>query len=272
MASFRQMIGSHDILFITLDTLRYDVAADCLSRGETPNLARVLPAEGWERRHSPGNFTFAAHQAFFAGFLPTPERPGRHPRLFAAAFEGSETTSPDSFVYDAPTWVEALYQIGYRTVCLGGVGFFNKTTKLSCVLPNLFETSYWSPELGVTSRDSTEMQVALACRILAETPADRRCLLFINISAIHQPNCIFSPGATEDSCSTQAAALRYVDSCLPLLFDSCKKRAPTFCILCSDHGTAYGDDGYMGHRLSHPVVWNVPYAHFVLQHDGATAG
>ncbi len=35
-------------------------------------------------------------------------------------------------------------------------------------------------------------------------------------------------------------------------------------ILCSDHGTAYGEDGFRGHRLAHPTVWTVPYAEFVL--------
>ena len=42
--------------------------------GRTPHLTRLLP-RGWEERHSPGSFTYAAHQAFFAGFLPTPARP-----------------------------------------------------------------------------------------------------------------------------------------------------------------------------------------------------
>ena len=26
----------------------------------------------------------------------------------------------------------------------------------------------------------------------------------------------------------------------------------------------YGEDGYQGHRFAHPVVWEVPYAEFVL--------
>jgi len=264
MTNANQIVGSHDLLFITLDTLRHDVAEDCLARGCLPNLSRVLPEGGWQRRHSSGSFTFSAHQAFFAGFLPTPEGPGPHPRLFAARFEGSETTTPDSFVYDAPTWIEGLRASGYRTVCIGGVGFFNEKTALARVLPDLFEESYWSPELGVTSNTSTEKQVALACRILDDAPSDQRVLLFVNVSAIHQPNCIFSCGATEDSPGTQAEALRYVDGCLPLLFDACRRRGPTFCIVCSDHGTAYGEGGYHGHSLAHPVVWTVPYAHFVL--------
>jgi hypothetical protein len=43
-----------------------------------------------------------------------------------------------------------------------------------------------------------------------------------------------------------------------------RRRAPVLTIICSDHGTAYGEDGYIGHRVSHPVVWTVPYAEFVL--------
>jgi hypothetical protein len=264
MTNANQLVGSHDVVFITLDTLRYDVAEHCLRNGWLPNLSQMLPAEGWEKRHSPGSFTFSAHQAFFAGFLPTPASPGPHPRLFAARFEGSETVTADTFVYDAPTWIEGLNAAGYRTFCIGGVGFFNKKTALGRVLPELFERSYWAPELGVTSNTSTENQVALACRILDEAQGDRRVLLFVNVSAIHQPNCIFSHGAQVDSPATQADALRYVDSCLPPLFAACRRRGPTFFIICSDHGTAYGEDGYRGHRLAHCVVWTVPYAHFVL--------
>jgi hypothetical protein len=35
-------------------------------------------------------------------------------------------------------------------------------------------------------------------------------------------------------------------------------------IICSDHGTLYGEDGHVGHRVAHPAVWTVPYAEFVL--------
>jgi hypothetical protein len=109
-----------------------------------------------------------------------------------------------------------------------------------------------------------ENQVRLAIDCLAKLPLSQRVFLFINISALYQPNCIFLPGATEDSIITQWAALAYVDRHLPLLFETMQQRAPVMNIICSDHGTAYGDDNYHGHRLSHPVVWNVPYAEFIL--------
>jgi hypothetical protein len=55
-----------------------------------------------------------------------------------------------------------------------------------------------------------------------------------------------------------------VDRQLPPLFAALQRRAPVLAIVCSDHGTAYGEDGYHGHRLAHPVVWTVPYAEFLL--------
>jgi hypothetical protein len=259
-----ELLGSHDILFLTLDTLRYDVAQEELRAGRTPNLAALLPGKTWEKRHSPGSFTYSAHQAFFAGFLPTPGRPGKHARLFALAFPGSETTTPDTCVLDAPDLVTGLAGRGYHTVCIGGVGFFNKQSPLGCVLPGLFAESYWSPELGVTCPRSTENQVALAGDALGRLPKQRRVFLFVNISALHQPNYFYLPGATADSRASHAAALGYVDRHLPPLFRALQQRGPVLCIVCSDHGTAYGEDGYDGHRLAHPVVWTVPYAEFVL--------
>jgi hypothetical protein len=259
----RALVGSHDILFLTLDTLRYDVACDALAGGTTPHLAAVLPAGGWERRHTPGSFTYAAHHAFFAGFLPTPATPGRHPRLFAARFAGSETTSDTTFVFDAPDIVTGLAQAGYHTVCIGGVGFFNLQTPLSRALPALFAERHWSPEFGVTDRRSTEHQVRLAVQIL-QARHEQRVFLFVNVSALHQPNYFYLPGAEQDSLASHAAALAYVDSQLPPLFAALRDRGPALCIVCADHGTAYGEDGYTGHRLAHPVVWEVPYAEFVL--------
>ncbi len=248
-----------DFLFITLDALRFDVAQDCFRRGETPNFARWFPG-GWEKRHSPGSFTFSAHQAFFAGFLPTPANNPKAVRRFAARFGGSETTGPETWTYSESDLVTALRERGFRTICIGGVGFFNKLTNLSCVLPNLFEQSFWETSLGVTDPDSTQNQFELAAQFLTEIPRTQRVFLFINVSAIHQPNRFYLPGAEADNVHTHAAALRYVDSQLPILMKALTTRESVFGIVCSDHGTLYGEEGYVGHRLAHPLVWTVPYA------------
>lgn len=260
----REIVGSHDIVFITLDTLRYDAACEALEKNLTPTLASLLPNGRWEARHTPASFTYAAHQAFFAGFLPTPVTSGKHPRLFAARFPGSETTTDDTFVFDAPDVVTGLAQSGYHTICIGGVGFFNQQSPLGSVLPNLFMERFWSPQIGVTEKHSTEYQVRLAVEGLARYTTDQRVFLFINISALHQPNAMYLEGARVDSYASHLAALAYVDSQLPPLFAALEQRGKTLVILCSDHGTAYGEDGYTGHRVGHSVVWTVPYAEFVL--------
>jgi hypothetical protein len=264
MIDARRLVGTHNVLFITLDTLRYDVAMAALRAGRTPNLAALLPTSGWEARHTPGSFTYAAHHAFFAGFLPTPVAPGRHPRLFAARFAGSETTTEQTFAFDTPDIVTGFAAHDYHTICIGGVGFFNKQSPLSNVLPGLFAESHWAPELGVTHPESTANQVRCAIAALERAPSEQKIFLFVNISALHQPNCIFEPGATSDTPVTQAAALAYVDRQLPPLFGALRRRGPTLAIICSDHGTAYGEEGYVGHRVGHPVVWTVPYVECIL--------
>lgn len=255
-----EIVGTHDILLVTLDTLRYDVAAELADAGRLPNL---LPGgRRWERRHSPGSFTYAAHAAIFAGFLPTPVTPGPHPRLFAATFPGSETTGEGTWVFDAPDLPAGLARAGYHTVCVGGVGFFNKLTPLGSALPGLFAESHWEPEFGVTSPDSLERQIDRAEEVLARR--DRPVFLFVNVSALHQPNLFYLPGATRDGRDTHAAALEYVDRHIARLY--ALMRRPCLVIVCSDHGTAYGEDGHVGHRVGHEVVWTVPYADFILAH------
>ncbi|MFC0556487.1 STM4013/SEN3800 family hydrolase [Planotetraspora thailandica] len=259
------VVGSHDILMVTLDTLRYDVAAGLVEAGRLPNLARVLPGGRWERRHSPGSFTYAAHAAMFAGFFPTPVEPGPHARPFAARFPGSETTGPGTWVFDAPDLPGGLAKAGYHTVCVGGVGFFNKETPLGSAFPAMFAESHWEPEFGVTSRRSLERQIDRVERSLRHR--DEPVFVFVNVSALHQPNWFHLPGAVAedgDTLESHAAALEYVDRHIGRLFGLMTRRRPCFTIICSDHGTAYGEGGHTGHRIGHEVVWTVPYAEFVM--------
>lgn len=262
----QHIIGTHDVALVTLDTLRYDVAQAQWRAGALPHLARLLPPTGWALRHTPGTFTYAAHCAFFAGFLPTPAEPGLHARLFALRFDGSETTTTRTCVFDdAATIVEGFAGRGYRTICIGGTGFFNLRSPLGNALAQPFDERYWRPEFSVTEPRSTDAQVALACERLADPAlAERGVFLFLNVSALHQPNRHYVPGATHDTRESHAAALAYVDAALAPLWAALRRRGPAFAIVCSDHGTAYGEDGYSGHRHAHPSVTHVPYAHFEI--------
>jgi hypothetical protein len=259
----KHLIGNADILLVTLDTLRFDAAQQAWQEGRLTTLAPYLGKRGWEKRHTPASFTYAAHHAFFSGFLPTPLGSGPHPRLFAPEFAGSLTTVESTFVFQEATLPQALAARDYHTICIGGTGFFNQQNELARVFPGFFAEAHWNPELGVACRNSAENQVAQAIRSL-ENAGQRRVFLFINISAIHQPNWFYGATKGPDSLATHTAALVAVDRAMKPLFKNLKQRAPTFAIVCSDHGHAYGEDGYFGHRLGHEVVWTVPYADFML--------
>ena len=239
MLDMKRIVGTRDIIFITLDTLRYDVAKQCIEQGRLPNLSKYI--NGWEKRHSPGSFTFASHEAFFAGFLPTPTDNHRHERLFALAFAGSETSGTRTAVFDSETIVTGLRELGYHTVCIGGVGFFNKQTALGRKMPSYFNESHWSPELGVTDPQSPRNQVDLAIARLNQIELDTRAFLFINVSAIHQPNHFYVENQSTDDVVSHGAALSFVDSQLARLFEFQERRHPALVIICSDHGTAYGE-------------------------------
>jgi hypothetical protein len=67
LPDMNDVAGHDDLLLVTLDTLRFDVAAELTDAGRIPNQARHLPGGAWEKRHAPGSFTYASHQAMFAG-------------------------------------------------------------------------------------------------------------------------------------------------------------------------------------------------------------
>jgi hypothetical protein len=265
MINMHDVVGRANFLFVTFDCLRYDVAEHGLRHGLTPHLAALLPPGGWEPRETPGTFTLAAHQAFFHGFLPTPLGPGPHPRLLALDFEGSLTIVPETYAFaGAANLIEGFARLGYRTFCVGGAGFFNKRNPLGNLLPGYFAESAWSPALGVAARDSTAAQVGVALDWLGRRRGDERLFLFVNVSATHPPHAMYLPGAAEESVATQAVALAYADGRLPPLVEALRRRGPCFCLFMADHGEAYGEDGRRGHRIAHPTVTTVPYAHFFL--------
>ena len=260
--NMKEQIGrSANVLFLVLDALRYDAAQDLFLAGKLPNFSKYLPTTGWEKRYTPASFTYPAHQAFFAGFLPTRMDQRVTPRHFAAAFQGSLSTTDQTFLFPEADIITALRNLGYRTACIGGVGFFNKQTTLSQQLPKLFQESFWSAELGVTHPHSTQAQFRLAVQWLRSVQSP--FFLYINVSAIHQPNGYYL-NAKQDSLASHKAALQYVDQQLPVLMKAIQIKAPVCCFICSDHGTAYGEDGHWGHRNGHRRVMEVPYVEFLL--------
>jgi hypothetical protein len=267
MVDFKAAFGQRDFLLLVLDALRCDVARDALAAGQTPNLASLLAGRGgapgdsnWEMRHALGTFTLPAHEAMFAGFFPTPTAPGPHPRPLAVRFAGSRTIAAHTLVLDGPSVPLAYAAAGYHTLCFGGVGYFDPDSPLGGSLVRHFAEAHWSRETGVTSPHAPAAQFRQVAHRLAAIPPAERVFLFINAAATHPPTRIFAPGAADESPATQRAALVALDRQLPELLAALRGRGGAVGIVCADHGTCFGEDGFVGHRHAHPLVMNVPYA------------
>ena len=262
-----QVVGRQDILFICLDALRYDVAAQEEAARTTPSLNRCGP---WKKCQAPGNFTYPSHHAMFAGFLPCAcdiKRLADRELLFFPSHIGLGRKVPEgSFGFSGGTIMEGLENEGYDTWCVGGVAFFDKRSDLGKVFPGYFQKSYWNPSFACPVKESAKNQVDFILKKIARAPQKPPVFLYLNISAIHYPNYFYLEGARADSRESHAAALRYVDGCLGRLLDGWQEiRGDAFVICCSDHGTCYGEDGFYSHGVNHPLVTTVPYKHFFLK-------
>ena len=58
----------------------------------------------------------------------------------------------------------------------------------------------------------------------------------------------------------QIRAVEYLDTCLPSLLTAFPEN--TVVMVLSDHGEAFGEDGYWGHGVYHEKVMEVPMALF----------
>lgn len=261
-----KVVGSHDILFVCLDTLRYDAAIEEEKSGGTPVLNRY---GAWEKRQSMGNFTYPSHHAIFAGFLPVSDEArsiGEQSPLFFPKSMGLGKNVPEgTYGFSSSNLVQGLNQDGYDTWCIGGVTFFDKRSEMGNVFPSFFEKSYWNPSFSCPVKDSAKNQIDFVINRLEKNTDDRKIFMYINICAIHYPNYFYLENNKNDNLESHKAALRYVDGELGRLFDTWKeKRGNTFVVCFSDHGTCYGEDGFIFHGVNHPVVTTVPYKHFFL--------
>ncbi len=260
----RQVVGTQDILFLCLDTLRYDAAAEEEAKGNTPVLNRY---GSWEKRQAPGNFTYPSHHAMFAGFLPcafeAKSLADREMLFFPRQIGMGRRVPEGAFGFTGSTIMEGLEKEGYDTWCIGGVAFFDKRSELGSVFPGYFQKSYWHPSFACPVKESTRNQVDFILKKIRRADAGKHIFLYLNVDAIHYPNYFYLNGAENDNLESHRAALRYVDGELGRLLDGWKQiRGGGFGICCSDHGTCYGEDGCQFHGINHPSVNTVPYKHF----------
>jgi len=251
-----------DILFITVDSCRYDT----FEAADAPNLKAIGPLY---LAHSPSHFTYGAHASFFMGFTPgVAERSEAYinpkfAKIFKLEGAGFSGFAPAYLSLDGKNIVDGLRKKGYFTIGSGAVGWFNDKTATGKSLTSDFDAFYFS---GNTY--SLRLQLDWINSQMQKTSLPK--FIFLNIGETHVPYYYenapwdmtdnpcrpFASDNDSQKCRIrQKACLEYIDHQLaPLL----KQFAQSTVLICSDHGDCWGEDGLWEHGIHHLKTLEVP--------------
>lgn len=253
---------SNSILFITLDSCRYDTFLDA----GAPNLKAIGEVH---RAMAPGNFTYASHAAMFVGFTPGVAQPaepfinpkfGKIFKMVAGGFYGKGT---EYMTLEGANIIQGLKRKGYLTLGSGSLGWFDPNTETGTHLSRDFDHFFYPGDTCSLGRQLAWLQPHLA-------NPQQPVLAFLNIGETHVPYyfagapwpadtnpCVpFSLENDAEECRRrQRACLEFVDERLgPLI--SAFQDATT--LICADHGDCWGEDGLWEHGIHHEKVLEVP--------------
>ena len=266
------MLGSN-LLLLTYDSCRYDV----LQAARTPVLDSFSPIHAAQ---SPGNFTYVAHLAFFAGILPNVSEDvplyNRFNQQLFGLLEVGETNVSKNSLFPLHSHLNALYgfrQHGYQTVGAGAMNWFRQETLVHGFESFRFTNTDADAQIEYVLGTIDASRPFFAFINFGETHApytfrgqSEPCPVDVRARAMSWPPCETGPvGSDSPAFHHQAMAAEFLDSRLPKLLS----RLPedTVVVLCADHGDCFGEDGYWGHGINHPRVLEVPLSIFRL--DGA---
>ncbi len=261
----RALTSECDVLFVTLDSCRYDTFEAALA----PNLKRIGPLI---RAWSPSHFTFGAHAAFFMGFTPgDPSRrePFVNPK-YGKIFKLLNGGHPGV----GSAWVELVGRNiidgfkgrGYVTLGTGAVGWFNPFTESGEVLTEDFDRFFYTGGSAALGRQRSWM--------LKEVDDARRLGLrifaFLNVGETHVPYwhegapwspkdnpCVpFNRGNDANLAREhQRICVEWVDHEIAPVLAMFEAAA---IVVCSDHGDCWGEDGLWEHGIHHRYTLEVP--------------
>ena len=259
-----------DVLFITLDSCRYDTFLAAHRDGALPVLSNIGPLY---RAQAPSYFTYGSHAAFWMGFTPGVEgssEPWLNPKagkLFRMAFAGHAGRGVEnSFILEGANIVDGFRHKGYCTIGSGAVDWFNTASDTGAVLAQPFEHFHFAGNTW-----SLGAQLDWIEQRLARVPKFQPRFVFLNVGETHVPYwhegadwerwpspCV--PFGSEhcsaaESARRQRACLEWVDEQLASLLELF---AQGTVFICADHGDCWGEDGLWEHGISHPATLTVP--------------
>ncbi|MEK9151432.1 MAG: hypothetical protein AAB547_02270 [Patescibacteria group bacterium] len=288
MKNFTLDPGNANVVFITIDSCRYDTA----EQAHIPFLAGL---GGLACAYTPGNYTVPAHHAFFVGHLPTaftsaqPYYSGANGQLWRIKTGAGE---------DSGAWVtlqgknilEGYRNLGFYVLGVGGVTQFNKGSQLREYFGQDF--LYWGPNLDeepCASRPEEWFPLLHCGEIVDKLQPHEKWFLFVNCPETHFPydtgeglmedkleilrlirphfnlresDAPINTAATGLLRRMQIKALEAVNTRIANLFAALPRERPILVVICGDHGEMFGEvfagKPRFGHIISSPEVLRVP--------------
>lgn len=231
-----------------------------------------------------GTFTYPAHMAMFQGFFPTigGKLSGSQGFVVSRPIYNRFSQSVYKWFYRSDRYCLTeltgsgsiplvLRDKKYRTVAIGGVGWFNKRTPMRLGFEEfIYETNGEKAINEFINQITREPYYGL-----------------LNFGTTHRPyrvpemprklKRVRSPRSGNDYNSQysyklrdkQVACMTYTDKILVKLFEWLKStKLRTVVCFCSDHGDCMGEDGCYGHGFMHPNIMTVPLGWTVFMPSG----
>lgn len=249
------------ILFITLDSCRYDTFA----AAHAPNLKSIGPLY---RAMAPGNFTYSSHSAMFVGFTPgiaeytEPFLNPKFGKIFKMVGGGFPGKGCEFVTLNGRNIIDGFKRKGYLTLGSGSVGWFDPNTDTGKALSQDFDHFYFA--------GGGHLLPAQLRWLAAHMESQRPMFIFLNIGETHVPYyfegapwdpaynpCIpFAETNNAAECRRrQLACVEFVDQQLAPLVAAFSSAST---LLCADHGDCWGEDGLWEHGIHHEKVLEVP--------------
>lgn len=254
-----------NIALITLDSLRYDVAVST----HMPNLSKILnqtPETFWRLVYAQGTYTLPSHKAMLHhGNLPNNpySREPLYNRKIQSFFKVNKEIEVDiKSLYPLPNEssnvVNGFKRLGYDTLGIGGVGWFNTTLPTTSFWKDYyFDKFFWDKSFHELDFNSMSNQIDLMEKEIDKN-SSKPLFFFLNVASTHAP--FMGKGRSR---AGQSGCLSYVDTQIPRMLKALPK--PCHVILTADHGECFSEDGIIGHAFYHPKVMEVPMTHFIYE-------
>jgi len=274
-ARARRQSKDVNFMLVTLDSCRYDTYCDA----KTPTLDAFGP---WMLAYSPATYTYAAHQSFFVGILPDVAEPvpyyNRFTRQLIGLLEVGETPVKKSTYFTVVSdrdAVDGFRRAGFQTIGTGAMNWFRQSSLTGSFQRFKFLTDA-EDQIDYYLRELDPAKPFFGFINFGEThdPFQFRgktnlCPVRIQARQMSWPPVQSGPvGRDHDAYWHQVEAMEFLDKQIGRLFASIPQN--TIVVVCGDHGECLGEDGFWGHGIGHPKVFEVPLAIFRL--DGRPIG